>query len=344
MKAPTPRKRGQNWNVQCMVNGQRVSITAPTKEECLARYYQTRAGMEQSTGPNITLGAALDNYIASRSATLSPSTIRGYKAYRNYRYQSLMSKPVRTITRDMLQRAANNEAREVSAKTLRSCTSLINSVLRDETGHAFDIRLPQVVKSERPYLDPDDIPKFLSLIRGTEMELACLLGLWSLRCSELYAVTKADLDTKRRLIYVRGSVVIGDDGPVHKTTNKNSSSNRTVPMCDRILELYPSLPDDGPVVTVTRPALYKRINVLCRNNDLPLIGVHGLRHSAVSLAYSLNWPKKLAMEVFGYSDDGTMERIYTHLAQRDRTHYTGAMLDAFNEMTKNNCAAGSNDA
>ena len=47
------------------------------------------------------------------------------------------------------------------------------------------------------------------------------------------------------------------------------------------------------------------------------MGVHGLRHSFASLAYHLQIPEKIAMEIGGWSDDGTMRKIYTHLAQKD---------------------------
>lgn len=63
--------------------------------------------------------------------------------------------------------------------------------------------------------------------------------------------------------------------------------------------------------------LYQRINEICNANGLPLVGVHGLRHSFASLAYHLQIPEKIAMEIGGWSDDGTMRKIYTHLAQKD---------------------------
>ena len=60
-----------------------------------------------------------------------------------------------------------------------------------------------------------------------------------------------------------------------------------------------------------------RINEICKAHGLPEVGVHGLRHSFASLAYHLQIPEKIAMEIGGWSDDGTMRKIYTHLAQKD---------------------------
>ena len=63
--------------------------------------------------------------------------------------------------------------------------------------------------------------------------------------------------------------------------------------------------------------IYKRINEICATNGLPKVGNHGLRHSFASLAYHLQIPEKIAMEIGGWADDGTMHKIYTHLAQKD---------------------------
>jgi integrase len=74
---------------------------------------------------------------------------------------------------------------------------------------------------------------------------------------------------------------------------------------------------DGYIVPYGGTCLHKRINRICEANNLPKVGVHGLRHSFASLAYHLQIPEKIAMEIGGWSDDGTMRKIYTHLAQKD---------------------------
>lgn len=60
-----------------------------------------------------------------------------------------------------------------------------------------------------------------------------------------------------------------------------------------------------------------RINRVCRENDLPEVGLHGLRHSFASLAYHLQIPEMIAAEIGGWNDLSTMHKIYTHLAQKD---------------------------
>ena len=71
------------------------------------------------------------------------------------------------------------------------------------------------------------------------------------------------------------------------------------------------------MVTLSGAWLYQRINEICAANGLPKVGNHGLRHSFASLAYHLQIPEKIAMEIGGWDDDGTMRKIYTHLAKDD---------------------------
>ena len=73
-----------------------------------------------------------------------------------------------------------------------------------------------------------------------------------------------------------------------------------------------------------------RVNNICKQNGLPLIGVHGLRHSFASLAKHLGMPEKLTMQIGGWSDYQTMHKIYTHISQNDANYYKNAMSDFYN--------------
>lgn len=63
--------------------------------------------------------------------------------------------------------------------------------------------------------------------------------------------------------------------------------------------------------------LWRKSNDVCEANGLPKVGVHGLRHSFASLAYSLGFKEEECMRIGGWSDYRIMHEIYTHLAARD---------------------------
>ena len=54
-----------------------------------------------------------------------------------------------------------------------------------------------------------------------------------------------------------------------------------------------------------------------------------VRHSFASLCYHLRVPEQIAMEIGGWSDAGTMRRIYTHIAQSDFERYRGELAAYF---------------
>ena len=74
---------------------------------------------------------------------------------------------------------------------------------------------------------------------------------------------------------------------------------------------------------------YKQIRAACERAGLPNVGVHGLRHSFASLAYHLGLSEKETMKIGGWSDYGTMRRIYTHLSDSDALRGENQMRDFF---------------
>ena len=91
----------------------------------------------------------------------------------------------------------------------------------------------------------------------------------------------------------------------------------------------------GFVYTGHPDTLRRQVNRVCAANGLPEVGVHGLRHSFASLAYHIGMPEKVTMEIGGWSDNQTMRKIYTHVAQSDRSKYANAMADFFKQNRQN---------
>lgn len=337
MKVPEPRKLNSgNWFIQLRLNGVSVPVTAPTAKECKRQAElikaEHRAGKRQieATAADITLLAAIDKYIAARSNTLSPSTLNGYECIKKTRFQSVMNKPIHSI--NDWQAVCNAEAALCAPKTLRNAWGLILSVLKENGIEGIVVRLPQAAKEERPFLEPEQIKTFISAMKGNRCEIAALLALHSLRKSEILALDWADIDLNKKQIHVAGAVVIGADNKfVEKKTNKTDKSRRYVPIM--IPQLYDALNavenKKGKLITCHPHTIYDNINRICEQNNLPKVGVHGLRHSFASLAYHIGMPEQLAMELGGWSDYGTMRKIYTHLANADRAKYTNAMSDFF---------------
>ncbi len=311
------------------------SFTAPTKAEAeyMAAQFRKEKKKETPVEPDtrLTLTEAIDNYIETKSNILSPSTIRGYRYVQKSHFQEVMDAPLQDISN--WQELVNHEAREYSAKTVKNCFNLICSILRDNGMPVPKINLPQVVKNELPWLSYDQIPTFLAAIQGSPCELEALLALHSLRRSEILALTKANCSDG--IIRVRGSAVVGEDGKLEfKITNKNTSSNRDVPiMIPRLQELIDLAPD-GRLIRQGLTAPRQQINRICAANNLPEVGIHGLRRSFASLAYHLGLSERETMDMGGWSDRNTMHNFYIKLDQQERVKSVNKMSDFYNNITQ----------
>ena len=316
VRVPVPTRRGKTYSAQMVVEGERVYISADREEEYYAKAKATKSGIieRKKAAPRITLGAAIDNYINDNDAVLSPSTINAYKSYRKTRFKGYMDDDVEQIN---YQRMVNDECKKVSAKTVHNAYRLVTASLKHANIPITPVNLPQKRKTERPWLDYQQISILLDKCKGKPYELGILLGLHGLRRSEMLHLTADDIDTERGLIYVRGASVIGENNKLtDKATNKTTASSRTVNI------VIPRLNDvikakNGKLISTNPTTLYGSINKLCAKNGLPQVGVHGLRHSFASLAYHLGWSELTTMREGGWRNPDTVHRIYTHLAAQD---------------------------
>ena len=334
IKIPTPRKRGQKWYVDLRREG--VTVIENTEAEAKAKAVAIRAGfVDVKKRPSaVTLEKAIDNYIEVRSNVLSPSTLVGYKSVKKNRFKGVMQCPIADI-KDW-QEVINAEAAICSPKTVKNAWGLIRPAIEAAGVELPKVKLPQLVPKEPVFLTPEQISVFVTAVKGTPVEIPALLGLLSLRRSEIAALDWANIDLRNRIIKVSGAVVPGENWAlVEKPTNKNSASTRTVPIM--IPELYDALkavPDKtGKVVTCYISTIYDWVNKVCDENNLPRLGVHGLRHSFASLAYHVRMSEQAAMQIGGWSDYATMRKIYTHLSTQDINAAANSMSKFYDNFT-----------
>ena len=322
MKLPTIRKLPSgNYFCQLRIDGKSISITERSEALCEAKALAYKTGLldaKKAALTSVTLRAAIDRYIKDRQTVLSPSTLRSYRTIQRTRFAPIMDRPMGKI--DGWQRIVSNEAKLCSPKTLKNSWLFIKSVLKENGISAPNVHLPQIQSNAHPFLEPEQIAAIIEAVKGEPCEIPALLALHSLRRSEIMGLAWKDIDLKAGTIKVNGSGVFDENNHfVYKTTNKNATSARTLPIM--IPELKTALQNaisDGHIVNCNPNTLWAQINAVCRKNNLPLVGVHGLRHSFASLAYHLGLSEQETMTLGGWSDTQTMRKIYTHLAEKDR--------------------------
>lgn len=347
MKIPEPRKVSSGkWFIQLRLGGESISISNWDKSACIkearavkAEYLAgKRSAPEPESPPAPTLTEAIDAYISQRSNTLSPLTIRGYRTVQKHRFQATMGRRIDQIAPEEWQGIVNQEAALCAPKTLKNAFNFIRGVILAATGRKLpEVTFPTDIPPEKPFLLPEQIKVFVQAVKDTRYAVPALLALSSLRISEIQALRWENIPPKPDFIRVSGAVVLDENNKYQrKKQNKNRSSARNVPVL--IPELAAAIERDrkpsGPVLEITQNSLRTAIHKICEENDLPSVGPHGLRHSFASLAYHLHMPERIAMEIGGWSDPGTMHKIYTHIAQSDIKRYQTAMGNFYGKKTK----------
>lgn len=316
LSVPKPRQRADGrWVGQLMVDGKRVYVTGKTVEEYELQARATKAGLIASRDepPKLTLGEAIDRYIASNENILSPSTLRGYEIVRKYRFTGYMNREIASI---QWQSMINEEAGKASAKTVKNAWGLVSASLNAAGENVPAVNLPKVPRQETPFLDYEQIQTFLAAMKDQPGELAALLGLHSLRQSEIFGLRAKDI--RDGYIYVDKAIVPDAQNIfVEKKTTKTAKSTRAIPvMIPRLLEILPE-PSDNRLVTERPSTVYNRIKRVCIKAGLPEMGAHGLRRSFASLCYHLRIDERTVMQLGGWSNMQTVHNFYIKLAQTD---------------------------
>ena len=316
MKIPEPKRlKSGTWFLQMRLNGVSVPVTGVSRKECIrsaelikAEYRNKKRVISNS---ELTLKEACENYIARKEKQgRSPETIRGYDVILNNRFQTAMDKKVREIKN--WQKLYDADAKSLSAKTMQNTWSFIKSACKTECGIELPvIEMAKPKQTEHLFLEPDQIKTFVSAAKTHKHAIAMLLHLSSCRASEVRGLVWDKVDLKNKRIHIHGSMVRDKNNQlVSKSENKTEGSTRYIPIfIPELEEALKAVPENlrvGYVVRARANTIYNAINKLCRENSLPEVGTHGLRHSFASLCYSLDVPLKVTMAIGGWDDINTV--------------------------------------
>lgn len=158
------------------------------------------------------------------------------------------------------------------------------------------------------------------------------------------AVNWKTVNLKEKTFKVAGAAVYDEHHKlVYKEENKNRKSRRPMPiMIPQLAEALDAVEEKtGNVVKCCPNTIWKQVNRICEQNGLPLVGVHGLRHSFASLAYHVGLSERQTMELGGWRDKNTMHKIYTHLSKMDALKAQNEMA-AFYAKAKENANQNAN--
>lgn len=307
-----------NWRARAYytVNGEKKckSFTAETKKEAeyMASMFLVKEKDRQKNG--LTVGEAIDEYISSKENILSPTTIDSYKKIRKNNLAELCDIPVAKLENEVVQKHFNRLALTKSPKTLSNIHGLLASVL---SVYAPEIRLKTTLpRKQKKIRNFPEVDKIIKAVKGTEIELPCLLAIWQgLRMSEVRGIKKTDIENG--ILTINRVIVTVNKKDIVKTETKTTESRRQLKLPDYILNLIEKT-DGEYIIKMSRSQIYKQLQKILKINGLPHICFHDLRHLNASVMLALGVPDKYAMERGGWSSTAVMKSVYQHTFTAER--------------------------
>lgn len=348
MKIPKPVKlKNGDWRIRLRLGSKEELIHESDKAKCERKAAAIKAAwlaerhQQEKLIRRPTLRVAIDLYIEERRNSLSPATIRTYRIIQNNRFQSIMDRKLESFRLSEWQGIVDREYGRLAPKTVKTSWGLIKSVLS-----ANDIPYPAKVTAPRSaqrsareaaWLEPDEIKKFVAAAKDDPLCIPMLLALMSMRIAEIDALRWENIDPDADFIETSGARVQDEDNKwIDKATEKTELSHRRVPLL--IPELKTAIrvqhQSEGKLLAVHQMTLRRAVERCCERAGVPRVTVHQLRHSFASLSAHLGIPKEISMEIGGWSNDKTMDEIYTHICRADIERYKNEMYYFYNPDAK----------
>ena len=285
------------------------SFTASSKREAEVLAMQFQANRQRQKADDLTVKEAVESYIENNKNVLSPATLRGYMMDAK-RMTSIQHKKIRKIKSVDIQAFVNELAGIYSPKTVKNTYSLlITSMSACDVDKTFKVNLPTIPKKRKNAPENEQIKALYDAANDTMKKAIVLAAFHSLRRGEICGLTYGDL--KGNTLYVHSDVVIGLEGRVHKDIPKTDTSNRTVYLTERELEIIGSGSPDEYIVPIAPSTLDHNFLALTKKLNIEGITLHTLRSYFASVAAAIGIPDLYASHMGGWKENSTvLKEVY----------------------------------
>lgn len=309
------------------------------KRELERLYNEFVRECEDAPAEEISVRDLLESYIAyCRTLGRKGTTIHGYEIASERLVRPVGEIKAKSLTTYRLEKeVALMSSNGLGAKSIKNSISLLSAAYRHaiRIGQLKDnpceaLTLPKIEPKDIRILHQDEIRDFVIALQDEPLddrvafELALFLGL---RRSEILGLKESDVDIVNGIISIHNTRhrVDGED---IDTDTKTKRSTRVLALPDILLidiakllqvhrdfkyEKTDYLIWDGFGEPVLPQTLASRLNRMEKRKGLPLVSLHGLRHTYASLLHSSGVDMAAVSANLGHSNLSTTANIYTHI-------------------------------
>ena len=261
-------------------------------------------------------------------------TMKKYKLTLSWLKKLAPDLEVKNLTRVTYQQILNDYAEEHEKQSTMDFHHQLKGAILDAVDEGIIDRDPTrkaIIKGKTPkekkikYLNQFELHKLISdLNLGAKLNydwLILLIAKTGMRFSEALAITPKDFDLPHQMLSISKTWDYKGKGGFMPT--KNASSVRKIQIdwqtVIQFSELIKDLPEDKPIFISNKVVYNSTINDIlekhCKNVEIPVISVHGLRHTHASILLFAGVSIASVAHRLGHSSMTTTQKTYLHIIQ-----------------------------
>lgn len=267
-----------------------------------------------------------------KEGAVRPVTMRKYQMALTWLQKLAPNLILRDVTRATYQQLLNDYASTHEKQTTMDFHHLIKGAIADAVDEGLISRDPTrkaIIKGKSPtpkkikYLNQFEVHTLLSILdlhNGINWDwLILLVAKTGLRFSEALALTPKDFDFVHQMLSVNKTWDYKGSGGFLPTKNKSSVRKIQIDWQTVIQfsELVKNQPPDKPIFVRKEKVYNSTVNDIlarhCRKANIPIISVHGLRHTHASLLLFAGVSIASVARRLGHSNMTTTQKTYLHI-------------------------------
>ena len=286
-----------------------------------------------------------------KEGAIRPVTMNKYYMAHQWLEKLIPDLPISNLDRTTYQKLLNDYAQEHERQTTMDFHHHLKCAILDAVDEGLISRDPTrkaIIKGKQPrekkpkYLNQYELHKLLDILnlsKDINMDwLILLIAKTGMRFSEALALTPKDFDFSHQLLSVSKTWNYKGSGGFFPT--KNQSSVRKIPLdwqtVMQFAGLIKNLPEDKPIF-VTKKVYNSTINDIlgryCKQAGIPVISIHGLRHTHASLLLFAGVSIASVARRLGHSNITTTQKTYLHIIQELESKDIDIIMKSLSNLT-----------